>query len=149
MRGQRNSFTVVRNNASGQNENCWRQHGELDSCLESRVKRVAKSAYLGSYKYPLDLWNRSRFKHRMKTDSLLSKDWSNIVTRLGGAALLDVTPRATKAFVRPREIRTAMDLLRPILGYCLGERGSRATAGWAAAMELADVSNPAILYRLR
>jgi hypothetical protein len=36
-----------------------------------------------------------------------------------------------------------------ILGYCLGERGLRATAAWAAAVELADVSNPAILYRLR
>jgi hypothetical protein len=85
----------------------------------------------------------------MKTDSLLSKDWSSIVTRLGGAASLNATARATKAFVRPREIRTAVDLLRLILGYCLGERGLRATAGWAAAMELADVSNPAILYRLR
>jgi hypothetical protein len=85
----------------------------------------------------------------MKTDSLLSKDWSAVVTRLGGAASLDRTARATKAFLRPREIRCAVDLLRLVLSYCLGERGLRATAAWAAAMALADISNPAVLYRLR
>lgn len=41
------------------------------------------------------------------------------------------------------------DLLRIILAYCLGDRGLRATAAWAAAAGLADVSNPALLYRLR
>jgi DDE family transposase len=64
-------------------------------------------------------------------------------------ASLDITARATQAFVRPREIRRPVDLLRLILAYCLGERGLRATAAWAAACGLADVSNPAILYRLR
>src|ERR1700722_220106 len=85
----------------------------------------------------------------MKTDSLLHDDWSSVVARLGGAAALNATARATKAFMRPREIRCATDLLQLILGYCLGKRGLRATAAWAAAIELADVSNPAILYRLR
>jgi hypothetical protein len=85
----------------------------------------------------------------MKTDSLLNKDWSSVVKRLGGASSLDATARATKAFLRPREIRCAVDLLRLILAYCLGDRGLRATAAWAAAVELTDVSNPAILYRLR
>ena len=86
----------------------------------------------------------------MKTDSLLlNEDWSRVVTRLGGAASLDQTARATRAFLRPREIRCAVDLLRLILAYCLGERGLRATAAWAAAVALTDVSNPALLYRLR
>jgi hypothetical protein len=85
----------------------------------------------------------------MKTDSRLNKDWSSVVARLGGVASLDITARATQAFVRPREIRRPVDLLRLILAYCLGERGLRATAAWAAACGLADVSNPAILYRLR
>jgi len=85
----------------------------------------------------------------MKPDSLLNEDWSMVVTRLGGAASLDQTARAAKAFVRPREIRSAADLLRLVLAYCLGERGLRATAAWAAAVALTDVSNPAILYRLR
>jgi hypothetical protein len=85
----------------------------------------------------------------MKTDSLVNEDWSSVVARLGGATALDVSARATKAFVRPREICSAVDLLRLVLAYCLGHRGLRATAAWAAASRLVDVSNPAILYRLR
>jgi hypothetical protein len=85
----------------------------------------------------------------MNSDSLLIKDWSRIVSRLGGAASLANTARLCKAFLRPRGIRNAVDLLRIMLAYCLGERGLRATAAWAAAAGLADISNPAILYRLR
>ena len=40
-------------------------------------------------------------------------------------------------------IATAVDLLRLILAYCLGERGLRSTAAWATAMGLADISNVA------
>ncbi len=57
--------------------------------------------------------------------------------------------RDTKAFLRTRAIATAVDLLRLILAYCLGERGLRSTAAWATAMELADISNVALLQRLR
>jgi hypothetical protein len=85
----------------------------------------------------------------MKTDSLLTKDWSSVVTRLGGVASLNASARTAKAFLRPREIRSAEDLLRLVLAYCLGERGLRATAAWAAAVGLVDISNPAVLYRLR
>ena len=85
----------------------------------------------------------------MNADSLLNHDWSRIVSRLGGAAALATTACICKAFLRPRGIRNAVDLLRIILAYCLGERGLRATAAWAAASGLADISNPAILYRLR
>jgi hypothetical protein len=69
----------------------------------------------------------------MKTGSLLDKDWSSVVTRPGGATALNATARATKASPRPREIRCAVDLLRLILAYCLGDRGLRATAAWAGA----------------
>ena len=85
----------------------------------------------------------------MKTESLMNDDWSDVVARLGGAAALDVSARATKAFIRPREICSAVDLLRLVLAYCLSHRGLRATAAWAAAVRLVDISNPAILYRLR
>src|SRR6185295_14692736 len=85
----------------------------------------------------------------MNADSLLNHDWSRIVSRLGGSAALASTARICKAFLRPRGIRNAVDLLRIILAYCLGERGLRATAAWAAASGLADISNPAILYLLR
>src|SRR4051812_31007884 len=85
----------------------------------------------------------------MTSDALVSEDWTSVVARLGGPKTLDRTARETKAFVRPREIRNAVDLLRLILAYCLGERGLRLTAAWAASVGLVDISNVALLYRLR
>ena len=71
------------------------------------------------------------------------------MARLGGAESLNLTARQTKAFVRPREISNAVDLLRLILAYCLGERGLRSTAAWATSVGLVDISSVALLYRLR
>lgn len=85
----------------------------------------------------------------MTNESLLNKDWASVVARLGGAESLDATARETNAFMRPRQITNAVDLLRLILAYCLGERGLRATAAWAASVGLVDISNVALLYRLR
>jgi hypothetical protein len=85
----------------------------------------------------------------MTSDALVNEDWTSVVARLGGPKTLDRTARETKAFVRPREIRNAVDLLRLILAYCLGERGLRLTAAWATSVGLVDVSNVALLYRLR
>jgi hypothetical protein len=85
----------------------------------------------------------------MRHESLVNEDWSNVVSRLGGADVLASTARETRAFLRPREITNAVDLLRLILAYCLGERGLRLTAAWAVSVGLADVSNVALLYRLR
>jgi Transposase DDE domain len=85
----------------------------------------------------------------MRHESLVNEDWTYVVARLGGAAALDATARETKAFLRPREITNAVDLLRLILAYCLGERGLRLTAAWATSVGLVDISNVALLYRLR
>jgi hypothetical protein len=85
----------------------------------------------------------------MTREALVNRDWDDIVERLGGASGLGVSARATKAFVRARQIGTAADLLRMILAYCLGARGLRLTAAWATSMGLADISNVALLYRLR
>jgi hypothetical protein len=85
----------------------------------------------------------------MTSDLLLNKDWEGLVDRLGGADALAASARATKAFVRPREVRSAVELLRLVLAYCLGENGLRLTAAWAAAIGLADLSNVALLRRLR
>lgn len=63
--------------------------------------------------------------------------------------MLDASARETKAFLRAREIGSAVDLLRMILAYCLGERGLRSTAAWATSVGLVDISNVALLYRLR
>src|SRR3954467_14693097 len=85
----------------------------------------------------------------MRHESLVNEDWSNIVARLGGADALNATARETKAFLRPREITNAVDLLRLILAYCLGERGLRLTAAWATSVGLVDISSVALRYRLR
>src|SRR5438445_12632885 len=85
----------------------------------------------------------------MRHESLVNEDWANVVARLGGAETLEVTARETRAFLRPREITNAVDLLRLILAYCLGERGLRSTVAWATSVGLVDISNVALLYRLR
>jgi len=82
-------------------------------------------------------------------ESLVNRDWKHIINRLGGAASLESSAREAKAFVRARAIGNAIDLLRMILAYCLGERGLRSTAAWASAVGLVDISNVALLYRLR
>src|SRR5438270_4790653 len=85
----------------------------------------------------------------MAHESLVNEDWAGVVARLGGAEALNVSARETKAFLRPRGVTNAVDLLRLILAYCLGERGLRLTAAWAASVGLVDISNVALLYRLR
>jgi len=85
----------------------------------------------------------------MRHESLVNEDWTNVVVRLGGAERLHVAARETKAFLRPREITNAVDLLRLILAYCLGEWGLRSTAAWATSVGLVDISSVALLYRLR
>src|ERR1700747_3423047 len=85
----------------------------------------------------------------MTPESLVSQDWHSVVARLGGATALETSARETKAFLRGRKVQTAVDLLRLVLAYCLGERGLRLTAAWAASVGLVDISNVAPLQRLR
>lgn len=85
----------------------------------------------------------------MTHESLVGSDWQNVVRWLGGAEAIASSARETKAFRRARMIESAVDLLRMTLAYCLGERGLRSTAAWAASIGLADISNVALLYRLR
>jgi hypothetical protein len=85
----------------------------------------------------------------MRHESLVNQDWRNIVDELGGARALTASARDTKAFRRARGVESAVDLLRLILAYCLGKRGLRATAAWASSVGLVDISNVALLYRLR
>lgn len=82
--------------------------------------------------------------HQSKT-----RNWARVVGRLGGPEGLDATARETKSFGRPREINILVNLLRLILACCLGDRGLRLTAAWAASVGLVDISNVALLYRLR
>lgn len=63
--------------------------------------------------------------------------------------MLASSARETKAFLRPRVIESPIALLQMILAYCLGEGGLRSTAAWAASIGLVDISNVALLQRLR
>ena len=90
----------------------------------------------------------------MDRTSLLTQDWCCIVDRLGGAEAIAASACDTKAFRRARLVPDAAALLRLVLAYCLGQGGLRATAAWASAMgladiSLADISNVALLNRLR
>ena len=80
---------------------------------------------------------------------MLDRDWLKVVEWLGGAEGLQRSARATKAFQRARGVASAADLLRLVLGYCLGKHGLRSAAAWASAIGLADISNVALLHRLR
>jgi hypothetical protein len=85
----------------------------------------------------------------MNPESLLNELWQNALSRLGGTAALDASARQTGAFLRPRAVKSASDLLRLVLAYCLGGMGLRSTSAWAASVQLADLSNVALLQRLR
>lgn len=85
----------------------------------------------------------------MTHDVLLNELWAATLSRLGGEAAITASARETKAFLRPRAIKSAVDLLRIILAYCLGGMGLRSTSAWAASIGLADLSNVALLGRLR
>src|ERR1700709_1412611 len=85
----------------------------------------------------------------MTHDLALNEEWQGIVDRLGGGGRIAASAATTKAFLRPRQVRSAVELLRLVLGYCLGDGGLRSTAVWAAAIGLADLSNVALLQRLR
>jgi hypothetical protein len=65
-----------------------------------------------------------------------ANSWKHVIGRLGGPASLESSARETTAFLRARSIENAVDLLRIILAYCLGERGLRSTAAWASAVGL-------------
>src|SRR3954454_22735358 len=80
---------------------------------------------------------------------LLNRDWCHVVDRLGGTAAIETSARETKAFQRARGIPGAVALLRLVLAYCLRQGGLRSTAAWASAIGLADISNVAVLNRLR
>lgn len=85
----------------------------------------------------------------MEPAQLDSEDWSRIVTWLGGEAHLSLSAREHEAFIRARGIRSATDLLRLALMYGPGGQSLRCLSALAAAQGLADVSDVALLKRLR
>lgn len=85
----------------------------------------------------------------MAHGDLSGTDWNDTVDRLGGVEALETEARETGAFERPRKVTCAVDQLRLTFAYCLGLVGLRLTAAWATGIGLADISNVALLGRLR
>lgn len=82
-------------------------------------------------------------------EHLDSTELSPVIERMGGAAALASSARKHKAFVRPRGVRSAVDLLRLAFMYGPGGYSLRTLAAMAAADNIADVSDVAVLERLK
>jgi hypothetical protein len=81
--------------------------------------------------------------------SSLEAQWPALVAAVSAAIDLEATARASGALVRRRAIRSAEMLLRLALAYGPGGLSLRAAAAWAGASGLADLSDTAIMKRLR
>ena len=81
--------------------------------------------------------------------SSLEAQWPDLVAAVSAAIDLEATARTSGALVRRRAIRSAEMLLRLALAYGPGGLSLRAAAAWAGASGLADLSDTAIMKRLR
>jgi len=79
----------------------------------------------------------------------LTRSWSGSLSVSAGIVDLDASAWEYKAFQRPREIRSADDLLRLALAYGAGLGSYRTLSAWALAVGLGDLSDVAVLKRLR
>src|SRR5216683_2320992 len=85
----------------------------------------------------------------MEHAQLDSKEWSHIVARLGGEEALASSAREHRAFIRARGVKSAVDVLRLALIYGPGGHSLRTVAAMASAAGLAEVSDVAVLDRLK
>lgn len=81
--------------------------------------------------------------------SILEEQWKSLLAMLPRGLDLEETLRQCGGFVRRRAIRSAATLLRLALVYSLCGMSLRATAAWARAQGLANLSDVALLKRLR
>jgi Transposase DDE domain len=79
----------------------------------------------------------------------LDAQWPGLVAAVTAAIDLDGTARTSGALVRRREIRSAEALLRLALAWGPGGLSLRAAAAWAGVIGLADLSDTAVMNRLR
>lgn len=85
----------------------------------------------------------------MEHAQLDRNEWSQMLLRLGGEEALASSAREHRAFIRARGVKSAVDLLRLALLYGPGGHSLRSVAALAAAAGLADVSDVAVLDRLK
>ncbi len=89
----------------------------------------------------------SRRRSRQRCGVQQDGDWQEVLAAL--PADLAEMARAEGAFCRCRQVRSAADLLRLVCVYALGDLSLRLTAGWATVVGLAELSDVALLGRLR
>ena len=83
------------------------------------------------------------------SSALLEAQWPDLVAAVSAAIDLEATARTSGALVRRREIRSAEALLRLALAYGPGGLSLRGAAAWAGVSGLADLSDTAVMNRLR
>lgn len=85
----------------------------------------------------------------MKREISSDDDWFGLLARIGTPERLDVSAAAHGALRRRRGVRDAASLLRLGLGYGPGGMSLREVAAWAKLQGVADLSDVAVLKRLR
>lgn len=85
----------------------------------------------------------------MRLDSTCDDDWRWALAQLAVPDRLDASAREHGALVRRREVRDAGSLLRLAMSWGPGGLSLRETAAWATAANVADLSDVALLNRLR
>lgn len=85
----------------------------------------------------------------MKAQDVFNLQWPYLLSFLPSDSRLEQTARDFGAIKRKRAISSASDLLRLALGYGFCRMSLRQTAAWAHVIGLADISDVAVLKRLR
>jgi hypothetical protein len=85
----------------------------------------------------------------MQNASQLESQWQQLVSQVSAVIDLETSAQETKALVRRREIRSGETLLRLALAYGPGGLSLRSAAAWAGANGLAELSDTAVMNRLR
>jgi Transposase DDE domain len=85
----------------------------------------------------------------MQLASSLDSRWPDLIAAISGAIDIEATARSSGALVRRRAIRSGEMLLRLALAYGPGGLSLRAAAAWAGMGGLADLSDTAVMKRMR
>lgn len=85
----------------------------------------------------------------MRTSDFIDPDWQKLISKLSTVIDLDKTVRASGALLRRRIVRDGATLLRLALAYGSGSMSLRSAAAWAGLNDVAELSDVALLKRLR
>jgi hypothetical protein len=91
--------------------------------------------------------NELKQVEQARVHSLIEQDWQRVLDLM--PLDLEASARAEKALQRRRKVQSAVDLLRMVLSYALGDLSLRLTGAWATITDVAHVSDVAVLKRLR